>query len=791
MAEKAREITANNIAELGRFIRQGNPGNQKMAGMTDEEIGNRALELKETGHPKYQGIRIVEGLGDISLSRTFANPLEDIGEVVGEQWEGLKEMISSPRETIRGMGRLAKGGLESMTQGAGKKFDHLEDLLKQGMSPEAAMQQTDRTEFVETGEERDFNKFVDTSKFRLSPAGFEENPFRFTSDAADLLPIGNLKRLPTVATKLDNLSMPSRIAMKTAGLTLDPASMVTELPTMAAGATAKAGSKAFSKASDAVKSRKLRLGAGELIGSPVGFTTSLGSRFVQELRNRFNTQVKLPGGNTARFDDVWRTHRAADMDNSTMSLLQKSYKAMDKWQAQLKKHYTDLTEKAFHTEAGPNTLKIRLDEMFGEAEGILDQFGFDVKRVKKKGPDGEISVEWRVVAKKRQTPDVDPKFGGDQATITDISSKDRRVVARQFERFLNEPAEVFAHEVHNLRILLDDNITRLSGDGASGRTKAVLTELRNAVAGQLELEMPGDYVQAMRRYTKELELIDRADAELGIRPGMVRPKTGDLDMRGHQTALNRLGNIFSDNMEHAQRLRLLERIQELGGDQTIIPALMGIQASPIAGSGLVVRSELSQLGRALIGVGLLSSDFGALAAIPAFVMFSPRLMTEALATLSDISNAPRLRAQVNKIIETSKKAKKLDEKSGGRLANHARITGMNIAQWIERVEQEAGVNLGEEQEEAESAPAESTGTNNAANRLNRSAEELAILEAAMQSQGPDLPSDTLSGSSRALSGFGSEADAILSRENIRSASEMEQLVGKLRNRKLGGLTGAR
>tara|TARA_R100000306_G_scaffold24235_2_gene27425 strand:- start:337 stop:2751 length:2415 start_codon:yes stop_codon:yes gene_type:complete len=717
-----REYTANSIEELGAKFKAAHPNASRTQGETDYNVGKRVIELRDEGNPKYQRVRIVEGYGDIELGRAFANPKEDWGEVAGEQWEGIKEMVSSPIETGTGLQRLGAGMVDRLRGETPKsEFAHIDRLMDPNLPSE---ERPPPKEMIDAGVtpadpemQRNIDALIKQGKFRVSAAGVEENPLRAISDILDapllLSGAGGIKKATGLTSKLAKLSKPKRAGLKIAELALDPAGAVIQGPVAGLQATAEVGRKAYNKASEMLATRKLRQGtaglADEAIATVGGFTSGLGRRFIMQLRDRFQSKVKPPGSEPAvRFDDVWRDSRSKDIAVSVKDLLEKSFRAMDSWKDSLSKRYANKLQGAFRTEAGENTLYISMDGIVGELGDALKEFGYDVVETGAKSKRRKKGEKWKLKVRPRETEGVPKRTGGDMGQITDVAPKDRRVIMKQFERFLNEPDNVLAHELHSLRLLLDDNISGIStAVDASANTRRALSKLRTIIASHLEQNMPEKYRPAMQEYSKEINLLERAEKELGLSPGKVRWEkdlvTGerrpiDYDLVDYGTTIDRLSRTFRDDPKYSLQLELLEKIQDLGDDHTIIPALMGIQSSPIAGSGLVVRSEMSQIGRAVVAVGM-TAEFGGLMALPAVILFSPKLLTEMFATMGDISRAPLLRKKVTRLQGLLEKYQKLNETTGGRMYWHARATGLNVAQYIERLEQDAafgeeGINIG-------------------------------------------------------------------------------------------------
>lgn len=740
------DLSAGSVEDLGAKYKEmvGDTGIGKtIRSMSDGAVGRHIIKMRDEGKEKFKNVRLVESYGDIELGRMFENPVEDWKDVAKEQWEGLKSLFGSPLETGMGMQRMGAGIVDKLRSRDPKsEFPHLEPNYYLGGEEPPPRERIDplkTPEHVGAGEE--VEQALETARHRLSPMGIEENPLRGISDVADLLPWMAAKKIPAVSRTVGRLKgkadeaipdwMPESTLRRTGKLAqwaVDPASATAGIPMAVTGKTVEVGAKAYNASKNWLEKRKLRGETGivsETLSAVGGFTSGLGQKFIYNMKDRAQSMVERAGfgrnkggawgkkeppkgPEKEKWIDVFREHRTGDLSDNIDSLLLRSFIAMDRWRDTLQDRYTARMARAFQDEDG-NRAWIELESLknIEDASGplarILDDNGYEIKHA---GIEGK---KWKVVPKKLESPDkgFDP---GDKAKVTELGS-DREIIERQFERFLNQPSSMYMDEFHHQRLLLDDTIGSVS-QGTSLAAGRMLSDLRKVIAEVAEEHSPEEYLPAMREYAREIRLMERADQELGLAPGRVnwrtdrvtgveRPDPEDLfDARKYGETIRRLSHTFSDNVQYGKQVKLLEEIQDLGDDHTIIPALMGIQSSPIAGSGLVVRSEISQIGRAVMAVGI-GGQLGGLYALPAFALFSPRLITELIATSGDIARAPELYKATARIKKISEKAQKLNESTGGSLYAAALSSGLNLAQWLERVEQEAGVDLGADRPEGE------------------------------------------------------------------------------------------
>lgn len=700
----------NNYGEFGVWATEKHPELEEAfkGGMSYEDIG-RNLKEKDL---EYSDVQIVESYSDVDYTKAFTDDFStDWGEVAEEEIEGLGEMYDDPVGTLGALPELALAGIDELTEWTRKKRADAKNSLVEGGFPahlaDALIDDMALPSFVSQKGREDVRAVGRAMKHRVSPAEVQRNPLQMTSDLAQTIgslfipgaggPLKTALRAPAMAKK----TRLARGITKGAELALDPAGAVTEVPLMGFRALKKTPGEGAARAGGFVEEHKLAQGdsglLGELSSAGLGFTTSMGKRFIQNLGRRADTVLKSPGGKQEKWVDIFRDTRAMDPEVGTADVLNRAYRAMDRWRDDMKTRYTTMVEKNFQLPRGgykggeKRMRTINIKEIYPELKAQLENFGFRVVPDTRKGFEGKLQVQ-EIPGK---------TIPADATAVTEFGG-DRAIIRSQFERFLNTQEVVQADEFHLLRLLLDDNITKMgaAAEGPSARTSSLLTDLRNTVANQLEFELPDDYAIGMAKYSEELELLRRADRELGLKPGkIIRAKErGEgiiveerVDLTENDIAIGRMSRVFSEAAQDAQKLPLLEMIQKFGGDETIIPAMMGMQSAPIFGSGLVVRSEISQAGRtaAMILLGGAGLEAGLLT-MPAFVLFSPRLMSEVIVTV-----LPKSKELADKLRHASELFKKVDAKTGGKLRKQALISGANITQYLERVEQDAGVDIGE------------------------------------------------------------------------------------------------
>ena len=674
--------------------------------------------------PEYDNVKIVHGYTDVDPGG-FA-PSKFIEEA-GAQWEALKEMFTSPRETLSGLRGAGAGILGGLIQPSPEQMDIEVQRLSDEEVPEEDAERMvyDRPSISTPQERQAASDLMETEVRHTSPAGLSDNAYRGLANLRLALPGGGILGAPR------NISAFAQAAPKTAkalrGIEriadiIDPATVPFAALREAAPIVGRGARKGKEVLTTKIRDTRDRLGPilaradiplkSELFANVMGFTMGTGATSIEKLMDKL-------GLNTPKFKQVFRASKLGKEIPETKNLLEDAATTMDTWQGKLKASYVNLRSEAFTGPDGiPNTKLVNTENMVKPIMAALNEFGMRARRVAdEKGPiyvrdeAGNLSrIRYVVEGKPRETrvgpggyEDVGEKVAGTGEQITKLGA-DRELVMAQFADFLNEPKATrdfaggsLAHELHNMRMLLDDNISKLATEGASSRTRTILSNLRNIVRTALEDALGAPYEEAMSKYNYQRQLMERAESELGLRPGLIDRK-GELDLRDHETTLNRLGNAFSGD-DRILRTELLDQVAKFGGSDTLVPRTMGRIFSGLFGQGLVVKHETSQLMRTIVrGVTLtgtegflLSGDpmVAALLALPAAMVFSPR----AGAMIIDrIVTNPALKSKIpaikNKMKEPLAKLFDINRQTGGGLLSYVRETGMNYGQLLERLEQD-------------------------------------------------------------------------------------------------------
>ena len=249
----------------------------------------------------------------------------------------------------------------------------------------------------------------------------------------------------------------------------------------------------------------------------------------------------------------------------------------------------------------------------------------------------------------------------------------RKNVKDIYEDILNLEDEMSVFDLDKKKRTIDDLIPR-----AEGESQAALVALRKVVYKRIEnayldpaniekLKVKPDrtinvdpegtaqfgaarenvYIKAMAEYERNVERIRRIQQTLGVKGAQKKFGGTDFEVirnEGNPTeALKKTLDAFGDNDKELGMQNLIE-ILEATGNKTLIPKIAGFAMRPVFGGGLVVRSEISNIGRGVVGFNILNSIMAPVA--PA--SFSPRYGGMLLSYLYTPGNASKIAGDVGK-----------------------------------------------------------------------------------------------------------------------------------------------
>jgi hypothetical protein len=236
-------------------------------------------------------------------------------------------------------------------------------------------------------------------------------------------------------------------------------------------------------------------------------------------------------------------------------------------------------------------------------------------------------------------------------------------VSQAFDRVFKLPQNATVSDLDKAKRAIA-NAQRAS----DGSAYAALTKLRKMVADRIEeryrdpevlseLGIPegspgraNPYVEAMAQYEQYEQTMDSIAKTLKVADPQKKFAGTPLEVvrqsGNPQEVLKAVLNMFGENEKELGMQNLL-RLAEETDNNLLLPRIVGYAMSPTFGEGLVVRSEISQLGRAALGFNLV----GGLLTPIALAQFSPRFGGMAISYLYSpegrnlIASVPRRSAQ--------------------------------------------------------------------------------------------------------------------------------------------------
>lgn len=737
--------TFRTVEAIGQALIDQIPG---LEGRDPEEIGEKALR-----NPKYARIftHSPQDYSEIDVSTAVRKGMPeflggggDFGETAKESLEGLGELAGDPIGTGISMGKLGLAGIQEGIEAS-------PGITKMGGAGGQLLGLLSKIPLGEDTREgaREFGREVKRS---VSPEGVQNRPMLAMSNALMAVPGGGIAKGASTAgrfgkalntfKKVRQFADPAELPMTA----LSKGANLLSKPKVAA--TLKKGLQGAVEFAEALRTLDVPLRMDVFAGA-LGFTTSKGPRFVRNMIARgrpdesFQRETVVrdatgradPGTVTESGADVQREFRRMPEDEAETIILTRALEAVDR--------FNDGVNKAYEEGLASLPLKEPIDvglDTRRAASSILNEMNVRVlgaealevtdtplsaidaqrgqipsgvfeggqKQTRRRVATGEGEVEFSDFGDRYGGTTPIPDIGGGRAAIED-----------SFLRIINAPEQVAVSDMINFRRSIGAAISTLGAD-ISGPARVELTRLQDLIRQRLNDEVDG-YRTTMKDYEDGQIALENFHQELGLEPGKI---TEDGKIRGinKSTVVKRLFRTLAENADETSSATLRE-LEAVGKDPSLTPAIVGIESRPLVGGGLVVKSEASQIGRAVLGAATLSgAAFGKLLIAPAALVFSPRAVNElVLRLLSPESKvmdraqrtAGRVKSAKEKTQKVTQKAReiveaihKADESSGGALRGLAR-QGLTLGQLLERLQISTGVEF-EEGDLAQSPKASTT-----------------------------------------------------------------------------------
>ena len=235
-----------------------------------------------------------------------------------------------------------------------------------------------------------------------------------------------------------------------------------------------------------------------------------------------------------------------------------------------------------------------------------------------------------------------------------------------------------------LKKQLKDEINNIAYDDKARSAKRYLTRVHDQIAEKLNQATEGAHGELMRSYADKMKVLDAADEVFSIDP---RKAVEVADLKTGKNAYGSLASALADSPDELLNLDQFERVaRESGGSGDLIASLVGSAFNPLFGSGLVVKSEISQIGRNIadnitrFGTGIATTVFST----PAILLFSPRAIGAIVPRL--VEGGMRLEDATRTARNLVKQVQAIGKKTG---INKVALEGVTLGQLIERLNEDA------------------------------------------------------------------------------------------------------
>ena len=284
-----------------------------------------------------------------------------------------------------------------------------------------------------------------------------------------------------------------------------------------------------------------------------------------------------------------------------------------------------------------------------------------------------------------------PKAVGDKLAVSDRDlSLIRRVYEEKAGKVRGQEKVTFGN-LDSLKKAMSNELRALDPEGTTQVARKTYSGLATET-GNILRQNPR-YAEIMRNYEDRANLIDKIDENFSINPQAF--ELAYLQNRGERLTLpdlgERLKKSFDENTTKASNKReLIENLEGATDNLDIGDQILGARMQPLTSNNLMGRSETASAIRRIVGItGLLGGGSaavgglgavasigvgaltGAAAAIPAWILLSPRASTRFLSHLAskglDIGDSPtgKKNREVGEIIQVESDKWRKATRSGG------------------------------------------------------------------------------------------------------------------------------
>lgn len=606
------------------------------------------------------------------LGRTAQKIPGDIMETAGEEFSALGEVISDPGQAVSGIGMALEGTADI----AGEKV--LGSLYEPRDPRRAEMVRQMAGQFgeeIKNVEERPVRSLVNLASLATLPLTGGGAALARTAPRASKL----LSTLGKAADVID----PVTAAAKGTGA----------LYRGVRGKVSKAGEKVASMAEDtgaATKTKpRLRDAFGQVFDSVLGFTTGTSQTALERLR-RYVGEGK---GN------VIRDFRK-DKTTGRLRVVDKYIKDHKKIREQANKDYEAaqqmMKDNGLYDQPLGKNNEVILTDLRNIVTRALDGSGATVNV----GAVDDLGVSKATIdfpyGKTKIAEETQKKIDGILNKIINLEGeKYIDKIVESEELVYKAPAQFVPKMVKEVKVMdvqyldalkkqLKDEINNIAYDDKARSAKRYLTRVHDQIAEKLNQATEGAHGELMRSYADKMKVLDAADEVFSIDP---RKAVEVADLKTRKGAYGSLASALGENPDELLNLEQFERIaRESGGSGDLIASLVGSAFNPLFGSGLVVKSEISQIGRNIadnitrFGTGIATTVFST----PAILLFSPRAIGAIVPRL--VEGGMRLEDATRTARNLVKQVQAIGKKTG---INKVALEGVTLGQLIERLNEDA------------------------------------------------------------------------------------------------------
>ena len=626
------------------------------------------------------------------LGRTAQKIPGDIMETAGEEFSALGEVISDPGQAISGIGMALEGTADIAGRGLFGENYPVRDPRRAEMARQMAGQ---FGEEIKNVEERPVRSLVNLASLATLPLTGGGAALARTAPRASKL----LSTLGKAADVID----PVTAAAKGTGA----------LYRGVRGKVSKAGEKVASMAEDtgaATKTKpRLRDAFGQVFDSVLGFTTGTSQAALERLR-RYVGEGK---GN------VIRDFRK-DKTKGRLRVVNKYIEDHKKIREQAKDDYKIAEQVMEERGLFDRALGNSNEEILTDLRNIVDNALVDSKASVKRGQTdpklgySKASLNFPYGGTKIAEPTqrkineiLDKVINLDAARFYDdlkpvrtqaeqyayetrLEMKKRGFGQQEFKIDADMPIEPIPEKLIDVRYLeslkkqLKDEINSIAYDDKARGAKMYLTKVHDGLAAKLNQATDGAHGELMRGYAEKMKVLDAADEVFSIDP---RKAVEVADLKTRKGAYGSLASALADSPDELLNLEQFERVaRESGGSGDLIASLVGSAFNPLFGSGLVVKSEISQIGRNIadnitrFGTGIATTALST----PAILLFSPRAVGAIVPRL--IAGGMFAEDATRTARNMVKQVQAIGKKTG---INKVALEGVTLGQLIERLNEDA------------------------------------------------------------------------------------------------------